>query len=239
MAPCLGRPSGRGQAGRAGRCVGRLETGRMDSFRDDLETPYWLVRPKEPTGAGIVVIHEGNGMSVQVLRLCERLAGEGFAVTAPDLFHRTGGPGASEDYRVQFGAVRMDQMLADLGAAADALGRAGATRFGVTGFCMGGRFTWHAARHSDVFSAAVGFYGAGIGADLGPLQCPTLLCFGGTDPYIPSAEIDRVVAAHPDTVVYPEAGHGFMRDGSEAYAPDAATDAWSRMVEHFERHLCS
>jgi carboxymethylenebutenolidase len=203
----------------------------------DLQTPYWLARPRSAASAGIVVIHEGNGMSVQVLRFCERLAAEGYAVAAPDLFHRSGGPGASDDFMVQFGAVKMDEMLSDLDTAAGALRQAGATRLGVTGFCMGGRFTWHAARHSEMFAAAVGFYGAGIASDLGPTTCPTLLFFGGTDPYIPSADIDQVAAGHPDTVVYPEATHGFMRDGSDDYAPEAAPDAWGRMLEHFARHL--
>src|SRR2546430_11430170 len=87
--------------------------------------------------AGVGVIHEGNGMSSQLLRLCERLAGEGYAVAAPDLFFRSGGPEAA-DFQELIGAVRMDQMLADLAAAAEALRGLGAGKIGVTGFCMGG-----------------------------------------------------------------------------------------------------
>jgi len=202
-----------------------------------LDVPYWLSRPKQPVTAGIVVIHEGNGMSEQVLRFCERLAAEGYAVAAPDLFFRTGGPGASEDYTKHFRAVQLDEMLADLAAAAQVLRQSGAERIGVTGFCMGGRFTWHAARHANDFAAAVGFYGAGIASDLGEPNCPTLLCFGGKDPWIPAEDIQKVAAAHSETVVYPEAGHGFMRDGSEDYSPDAAADAWARMLDHFSLHL--
>src|SRR5262249_42899229 len=110
-------------------------------------------------------------------------------------------------------------------------------RFGVTGFCMGGRFAWHAARHGDGYDAAVGFYGGGIAADLGEPRCPTLLFFGANDPWIPADDIAKVVAHHPDTVVYQGAGHGFMRDGSDDFAPDAASDAWGRMLDHFRRHL--
>jgi carboxymethylenebutenolidase len=203
----------------------------------ELETPYWLARPKDAVTAGIVVIHEGNGISVQFLRICERLAAEGYAVAGPDLFFRTGGPAAKEDYREQYGAVKMDEMLGDLEAAAGVLRALGAQRIGVTGFCMGGRFTWHAARHGGGFDAAVGFYGAGIATDLGPTGCPTLLFFGGNDAYIPSADIETVEAAHPETIVYPAAGHGFMRDGSDDYVAGAATDAWARMLDHFARHL--
>jgi dienelactone hydrolase len=64
-----------------------------------------------------------------------------------------------------------------------------------------------------------------------------LLFFGGNDAYIPSDDITLVAAHHADTVVYRGAGHGFMRDGSEDYVPDAASDAWDRMIAHFRRHL--
>ena len=203
----------------------------------DLAVPYYLSTPSAPVRAGVVVIHEGNGMSLQLLRLCERLAREGFAVAAPDLFFRTGGPAATPDYRDQSGAVQFDEMLNDLGVAVAALRALGAGRIGVIGFCMGGRFTWHAARHGEGFDAAVGFYGSGIASDLGEPRCPTLLLFGEDDAYIPIEDIRRVGAYHANTVIYPGAGHGFMRDGSEAYAADAASDAWSRMVAHFRRHL--
>jgi carboxymethylenebutenolidase len=87
------------------------------------------------------------------------------------------------------------------------------------------------------FDAAVGFYGGGISRELGEPRCPTLLLFGGTDEWIPMADIDAVAAHHKDTVVYPEAGHGFMRDGSDSYHESSATDGWKRMLAHFGAHL--
>ena len=203
----------------------------------EIDVPYYLARPAAQVTAGVVVLHEGDGMSPQLLRLCERLAVEGFAVAAPDLFFRTGGPGAHEDYRVQGGAVQRDQMLADVAAAGDALRALGAARVGVTGFCMGGAFTWHAALHGAGYDAAVGFYGVGIASDLGTPRCPTLLFFGGNDPYIPAHTIAIVADHHHDTIVYPDAGHAFMRDGSDNYVAEAAEDAWARMLAHFGKHL--
>jgi carboxymethylenebutenolidase len=205
----------------------------------DLTLPYYLARPTTPVTAGIVVIHEGGGISQQLLRLCERLAAEGFAAIAPDIFFRTGGPGASEDYRIAMGALTLEQVLGDLAAASDVLRSAGAQHIGVTGFCMGGRYTWEAAVHGSGYDAAVGFYGGGIASRLGTPACPTLLFFGGTDDFIPTEDIEKVVAHHADTIVYPAAGHGFMRDGSDSYAPDAAADAWPRMLAHFRRHLAA
>jgi carboxymethylenebutenolidase len=187
--------------------------------------------------AGVVVIHEGNGISLQMLRFCERLAAAGYVVAAPDLYFRTGGPAGREDYLEQAGAVKFDQMLDDLAVVGAALRASGARRLGVMGFCMGGAFTWHAALHGEGYDAAVAFYGAGIASDLGRPLCPTLLFFGGHDPWIASEDSATVAAHHADTVIYPEAGHGFMRDGSDDYVPEAASDAWKRMLAHFDGHL--
>jgi carboxymethylenebutenolidase len=199
--------------------------------------PYFLSLPESGgPGPGIVVIHEGGGISPQLLRLCQRLAGEGYATIAPDLFFRSGGTEAS-DYATLMGALKPEEVLGDIRASADTLRSLGSERIGVTGFCMGGRFTWSTALHAEGFAAAVAFYGSGIADELGEPLCPTLLFFGGQDPYIPPAEIERVAAHHPDTVVYPEAGHGFMRDGSDSYDEKAANDAWARTLAFFGTHL--
>jgi len=202
----------------------------------DLEVPYYLARPSGPVAAGVIVIHEGGGSTSQLLLVCERLAHEGYAVAAPDLFFRSGGPEAASFLEL-IGALDNDQVLDDLATAAGTLRGLGARRIGVTGFCMGGRFTWHAALHGEGYDAAAGFYGSGIAGDLGEPRCPTLLFFGGNDPYIPAADIEAVATHHPDTVVYPGAGHGFLRDGSDDYHAEAASDAWARMLAHFRRHL--
>jgi carboxymethylenebutenolidase len=202
----------------------------------DLQLPYFLARPAAPATAGVVVIHEGNGMSPQLLRVCERLAAEGYSTIAPDLFFRAGGSEAA-DFATLIGSLDRQQVLADLTAAAQVLRDLGARKIGVTGFCMGGALTYRTATQTSAFDAAVGFYGAGISRELGVPQCPTLLFFGDTDPYIPQADIDTVVAHHPDTVVYPGAGHGFFRDGSENYDQAAADDAWKRLLAHFDAHL--
>jgi carboxymethylenebutenolidase len=203
----------------------------------DIALPYFLARPAaEPPWPGVVVIHEGNGMGAQLLRVCQRLAAEGYAAIAPDLFFRAGGTEAG-DFATLMGSLKPARVRADLDGAAATLRALGAGRIGVTGFCMGGLFTYRSALESDAFSAAVGFYGARIAQELGTPRCPTQLFFGGRDPWIPEADIAAVVAHHPETVVYPEATHGFMRDGSESYDEAAATDAWARLLRHFAQHL--
>jgi carboxymethylenebutenolidase len=202
-----------------------------------LALPYFLARPASEEGCpGIVVIHEGGGISPQLLRVCQRLADEGYAAIAPDLFFRSGGSGAA-DYAELMGAMRPEQTSADIEQATEVLRGLGSTRIGVIGFCMGGSLAWHTAVSSSSFHAAVGFYGAGIAQELAQPLCPTLLFFGGQDPWIPTADIESVAAYHTDTVVYPEADHGFMRDGSASYNEASAHDAWGRTLELFASQL--
>ena len=202
----------------------------------EIALPYFLALPAAaPPWPGIVVIHEGNGITAQLLRLCQRLAGEGYAAIAPDLFFRVGGTEAA-DFPTLIGSLERDRTQADIATAAAQLKQAGAGRLGVTGFCMGGMLTYRTAVSTPGFAAAAGFYGH-ITCELGQPACPTLLFYGGSDEYIPMSDIDTVVAHHPDTVVYPDAGHGFMRDGSDSYREADATDAWGRMLALFAAHL--
>jgi carboxymethylenebutenolidase len=205
-----------------------------------LQLPFFLSLPDaEPPFPGVLVVHEGMGISAQLLRLCERLAGEGFAVCAPDFFFRSGGPEAA-DFTELIGSVTPEQLQGDLAAGVSHLRDAGASSIGVTGFCMGGWFTYRAALWARELGvrAAVPFYGGGIAREIADPACPTLLFFGGRDDYIPMSDIELVRQHHgTDVVVYPDAEHGFMRDGSPNYDEASATDAWKRMLAFFDQHL--
>jgi len=175
-------------------------------------------------------------MSPQLLRVCERLAAEGYAAVAPDLFWRFGGsdpdkgPEHYPNLRHADGRDDIRQCVAWLRAI-------GAAKVGITGFCMGGGYTYLAATSGDV-DAAVPFYGGGIAQHLGDAKCPLLAFFGGNDEWIPRPDVAKVEQHHPgDVVVYEDAQHGFMRDGSDTYHETAAPDAWQRMLAFFEEHL--
>jgi carboxymethylenebutenolidase len=207
--------------------------------------PYFVARPDPtgdhaPNGAGVIVILEGNGMSLQLLRVCERLAGQGFVALAPDLFHRFGGPDPDATMAGQWFLKLSDEdALAELTEAATELReRFGVGRVGVTGFCNGGRLTYRAATSGVPVDAAVGFYGGRIAQQLGTPRCPTLLFFGDRDEYVPMDDVAAVEAAHPgQVVVYQGAEHGFFRDGSPSYHAEAAADSWSRLLSFFGEHL--
>ncbi len=203
----------------------------------DIALPYFAARPAgDRPVPGVVVVHEGNGISAQLLRVCERLAHQGYAAVAPDLFFRAGGTEAS-DVVTLMESLSRGQTVADITEAINHLRRQGSEHVGVIGFCMGALQAYRTALTVPGCDAAVGFYGARIAAELSQPMCPTLLLFAGEDQYIPVADIEAVAAHHPETVVYPEAGHGFMRDGSSSYDEVAATDGWKRLLEFLSAHL--
>ena len=183
-----------------------------------LALPYFLARPTRGAEApGLVVIHEANGISTQLLRFCERLAGSGYLVVAPDLYFRAGGT-ESSPYSELVATLIDSQIAEDLAGAVKVLRTEGATKVGGVGFCMGGRLAYRMAVTGTLFDAAAIFYGTGIPAEFGEPRCPIQLFFGSEDRSVGAAELRQVADRYPEeTHVYPGAAHGFMRDGSDFY----------------------
>jgi carboxymethylenebutenolidase len=121
----------------------------------------------------------------------------------------------------------------------------GATRVGVTGFCMGGALTILAAAQPgvDAYAAFYGFPPTGA-ADLDKITAPGLILFGEQEQFfsVPDAQAfaarQRQRGREAEVIVYPGAGHAFFNnERPEAYRRDAANDAWRRTLDHFGRHL--
>ena len=69
-------------------------------------------------GPGVIVVHEGNGMSAQLLRFSERLADEGYRVIAPDFFSRSHDVDPT-DFGAVIGSITPANLKGDFAAAAD------------------------------------------------------------------------------------------------------------------------
>ena len=129
----------------------------------------------------------------------------------------------------------------------------------VVGFCMGGMYALLAGcEPDDGIAAVVPFYGLlsyshgllhsdqGLEPQRKPrepivaakdLRCPMLAFFGEEDSFITAEDVAALEASTKATgqpaecVVYPGAGHAFMNDTrEEAYRPEAARDAWGKML---------
>ena len=204
--------------------------------------------PESGSGPGMLLIHEIFGVNDYIKSAAQRLAALGYVVLAPDLYWRTQ-PGLSlghseAEQQQAFAAVsKLDTATAaqDAVVALGALrqlpevvsGAAGG-RAGVLGFCLGGTLAYMVAVHGDPDSA-VCYYGSGIPDALdeaASIDCPTLLHWGGADPFIPREQVDAVAATaagieHFECHIHEGAGHAF--DNSFAphfHNPDASARAW-------------
>ena len=204
-----------------------------------------LVTPGQATKAGIIVLQEWWGLVPHITDVAARYAAQGYVALAPDLYHGKSTLEAAEAAHLMQG-LDWGRAAAEIAGAVRYLREvAGATRIGVTGFCMGGALTIIAATQPGV-DAYVAFYGfppAGS-AVLEKIQAPGLLLFGQDEPYfsVPDAQTfaaaQRVRGREAEVVIYPGAGHAFFNDTRpEAYRQDAASDAWRRALDHFGRHL--
>ena len=111
----------------------------------------------------------------------------------------------------------------------------------VGGFCWGGGRAWDAAITVDGLSAAFVFYGTGPTTDEGvsAIEAPVYGFYGGDDARV-NATIDTtkpLMEKHGkklEPVIYPGAGHAFMRLGELPDATEAnrkaRDEAWVRWL---------
>lgn len=216
------------------------------------------------THPAIIVVQEAFGLNAHIKDVAARLAREGYATLAPDLYYRE--KDAVVGYDNLPDAIRLmmslwdDKVVRDMGAAIAYLQQQPSVRgdrIGVTGFCMGGRVTFLTACLNPAVKAAAPFYGGGIGSIMqrgertpkAPLEyadtlaAPLLLFFGENDSFIPLDEVESIKARlaelkkTAETVVYPGAPHGFFCEERDSYRADAAEDAWTRLLKFFAQHL--
>ena len=194
---------------------------------------------------GLVVLQEWWGLVPQIKDVAGRFAAQGYLTLITDLYHGQSTLEAAEAQHLMEGLdwVRAAKEIA--GAVRYLREVEGATRVGITGFCMGGALTVVAATQPgvDAFVAFYGFPAKGAAA-LERITAPGLLFFGEEEQYfsVPDAqafaERQRAQGRDAEVVIYPGAGHAFFNDTRpEVYRRDAANDAWYRTLKHFGRHL--
>lgn len=222
------------------------------------ETPLSIVHPERSAVGGVVVLQEAFGVTEHIEDVCRRLADAGWLAVAPHIYHRTGDPVLPYDDFAQVmphaAALTREGVLADVDAALAFVDGAGfpVDTAGVVGFCMGGSLALATAVERQI-GAAVTYYGGGVTegrfgfpplVELAPrIRAPWLGLFGDEDPSIPVEDVERLAAAAARSAVrtevrrYASAGHGFNRDGSDAYVAEAAADAWMRTLDWLADNL--
>ncbi len=159
----------------------------MNSATVDITTPdgvanAYLTRPEEGSHPGVLFIMDAFGVRPTIEEMADRIAADGYAVLAPNVFYRAGRsplpplPDLSDpDQRTSFfQALRPlmeeltpERIASDSGAYLDYLGAvASAGPVAITGYCMGGRLGWWiAASHPGRVAAVGAFHTAGLVTD--------------------------------------------------------------------------
>jgi carboxymethylenebutenolidase len=227
----------------------------------------YLALPHEPPRAGLVLVHDVWGLYDHYRGLCDRLAEAGYAALCVELFkhkQKLEMQGVGPFMRGLSDRAVLEQLQQGVDAL-HALPTLAGKKVGMLGFCMGGMYTHLAGYGGCKVDAVAPFYGmlsydqgsmhAAEGRDMtkkphapievaDKLSCPMLAFFGGQDGLIPNTDVAALktklagVKQPWDVVVYPDAGHAFMNDTrASLYNPEAARDAWARMLKFFEENI--
>jgi len=223
----------------------------------------FLAEPGSAPRPGVVVIPDVWGLADHTREIAQRLAREGYAALALDVYRKTRRPSLADPAAAMAWIRELPDplVLETVQEGIDALARHEAVasrKVGLIGFCMGGQYAWLAACACRGLSAVAPFYGMlryepGLDAKKKPrapldavadLSCPALGLYGREDAIIPNADVDELELRlarqrQPFEIVrYAGAGHAFLNDTRPAmYRPEAAADAWRRLLLFLRTHL--
>jgi carboxymethylenebutenolidase len=223
-----------------------------------------VARPKAPARrrhAAVLAYSDIFQLTPPHLRICQRLAGYGFVVVAPEIFGRVLPAGRWLDFERdrQLALDTTERMTVE---AFDADRRAvlawmardpgiDAARLLACGWCIGGHLAFRAAQEPAIEATAC-FYATGLHSDTvggahgtatslagaAAITGPLLFVWGTRDPHIPKegrAAIHRALedAGADYHVRLYDAEHTFMRDEGARHDPVATDRAFRDMLELF------
>ncbi len=204
-----------------------------------------------PAGAqapapAVIVIHEWWGLNDHIKHWADRLAAEGYAALAVDLY---GGAVATtpDAAMAAMKAVDPAKATATLQAAAQFLAddaRVKASKTGVIGWCFGGAWSLQAGLKVEGLDAVVMYYGRTVteAEALKGLEAPLLGVFADQDDHITADSVDAfekalAAAGKTATIHRYDAQHAFANPSSDRYDQAAASAAWSKVEPFLEAHL--
>ncbi len=244
----------------------------QDEELADIATPTGpmrtcVLRPAAPGQyPGILLYSEIFQITGPVRRMAALLAGHGFIVAVPEIYHELEPAGTVLPYD-QAGADRgnlhkttkpISAFDSDARAALDYLrSHSSCTgRLGAMGICIGGHLAFRAALNADVLAAAC-FYatdihsqslGQGANDDslqrAGEIKGEILHIWGRQDPHVPfegrtliRARLEALQVRYQWHEV--NGAHAFMRDEGPRYDPSLASHCYGLVLDLFHRRLRS
>ncbi len=225
----------------------------------------YIFRPAAPGKyPGVVLYSEIFQITGPIRRTAAMLAGHGYVVAAPEIYHELEPAGTVLAYD-QAGADRgnahkttkeLPSYDADARAALDHLKTLDSCtgRLGVMGICIGGHLAFRAAMNTDVLAAAC-FYatdihkkslGKGMNDNslerAGEIKGELLHIWGRQDPHVQPKGRNLIKARLEEVGICftwheVNGAHAFMRDEGPRYDPALAYQCWGLVLELFHRRL--
>lgn len=224
-----------------------------------------VVRPAAPGHyPGIMLFSEIFQVTAPIHRTAVQLAGHGYVVAVPEVYHEYEPAGTVLKYD-QAGSDRGNilkttkpvqaydddarAVLAYLSSREDCTGR-----LGVMGICMGGHLAFRAAMNPDVLGAvcfyATDIHKGGLGegmhdnsmARAAEIKGELLMVWGRQDPHIPTEGRMKVLERLNEVGTRlnwheVNGAHAFLRDEGVRYDPDLASSMFGLALDLFHRCL--
>jgi len=236
----------------------------------DLATPTGrmrthIVRPAAPGRyPGIMLYSEIFQVTAPIHRTAVLLAGHGYVVAVPEIYHEFEVAGTVFRYD-QTGSDRGNELkttkelkaydddaravLAHLGQRSDCTGR-----LGVMGICIGGHLAFRAAMNPEVLGTvcfyATDIHKGGLGKGMaddsitraGDIKGELLMVWGRQDPHIPTEGRMKVLARLNEVGTRlnwheVNGAHAFLRDEGPRYDPELARSMQGLALDFFHRTL--
>jgi dienelactone hydrolase len=189
----------------------------------------------EPDGAGprpgVLVCHQGNGLSEHSRERARMLAGEGFTAFALDMYGETASSREQAMALLQGLMKDPPELRRRAFAGLDVLkSQSGVdpSRLAAVGYCFGGAVVLEMARDSNALSCVVAFHPGMAGPvalpekDDRPVGPKVMICAGADDPLIPAsgrekfAELMNAAGADWQFISYSGAAHSYTDTSVDA-----------------------
>ena len=212
---------------------------------------------------GVILVHHLPGWDDWIQEAARRIAHNGFACIAPNLYFRNG-PGTPDDVGARVraqGGVPDEQFVGDMAGCMKFL-RAQPESNGkvaIMGFCSGGRHAWLAGCSLKGLDAIVDCWGGAVIVDdpkeltamrpVAPIDltanmtAPVLGIFGNEDQRPSPDQVNRTeevlkkLGKQYEFHRYDGVGHGFFAADRPAYRAEQATDGWRKVVSFLDRQI--
>lgn len=230
-----------------------------------------LARPAaEGTYPGVILFMDAIGLRPRIEEMADRIASWGYVVLAPNTFYRSGTAAettpttdlrdpeeraaygkVSGSYLAELTGARMEADLPHYVTALRGVEGVDPGPIGVTGYCMGARFSTRAAGLEPSVAACGGFHGAGLvtpDEDSPHTRLATAraaFVYGHADqdklnPPEAIATLEATLAAaglEAQSAIYPDAPHGFTMSDTSSYQEAGAERHFEELRTLFDRTL--